>query len=59
MALFIICGLTYCVAWEDIPWIWKHKYSLPAGFFVVVCKSTGEIDSVVLNVFKGVVVDVD
>ena len=60
MALFIIYDLTHCVAWEYITLIWKHKYYLPAGGnYFVLCDSEGAISSVVFNVAKRVVVDVE
>ena len=40
--------------------ICKHKYYLPAGgYYFVLCNSAGEIDSVVFNCVKEVVVNVD
>ena len=58
MALFGIRDLTHWAAWEDLPLIRKHKYSLPGGdIFVVACNSTGTIGSVAFNGVKGVVVD--
>ena len=59
MALFIICYLTHWEAWEDVPLIWKHEYSLPAGGnCFVLCNSTGAISSVGINGVKRVVVHV-
>ena len=59
MALFTILDLTHWEAWEYLPLILKHKYSLPAGVnSVVVCNFTGGIGSVAFNGIKIVVVDV-
>ena len=59
MALFTINDLAQWVAREDLPLIWKHKYSLPAGGnFFVFCNSIGALCIVVFNGFKQVVVDV-
>ena len=59
MALFSICDLTHQAAWGDLLFIWKHKYSLPnGGNLVLVCNSTGVIDSVVCNGVKPGGVDV-
>ena len=56
MTLFVIRDLTHWEAWEDLPLICKQKYYLLAGGnCFVLCNSTGEIGSVVLNgVNKGV-----
>ena len=59
MALFIIRDLTYWAVYDDFLFIWKHKYSLPAGGnFYVVCNSIGAIEIVTSNRVKWVVVDV-
>ena len=58
MALVIILDLTQLLAWEDLPLIWEHKYSLlTGGNLLVVCNSTDEIGSVAFNGIKLVGVD--
>ena len=53
MALFIFLDLTHLAAWEDLPLIWKQKYSLPAGGnLVVVCNLKDAIVSVEFNGIK-------
>ena len=53
MALFSIRDLTHWEAWGDLLFIWKHKYSLPAGGnYFVLCNSTGAIGSVAFNGVK-------
>ena len=53
MAIFITRDLTHWSAWGDLMFIWKQKYSLPAGGnCFVLCNSTCAIDSVVFNGVK-------
>ena len=59
MTLVIILDLTHLVAWEDLPLILKHKYSLPEeNNLVVVCKLTDAICSVAFNGVKWAGMDV-
>ena len=59
MNLVIILDLTHLVAWEDLPLIWKHKYSLPwGGNSVAMCNITDGIGGVAFNGVKLVRVEV-